>query len=253
MKRRIFLKAISTTSLLSIINPLGLFDDLIPEEEVMLPFIDGIRKVSKLQLTPNAAELYAHNYYCDYSYDAMAPYREWYAYQQALAVWEQQMMYWMQQEQYYAWLKQFYIQKMKQLLYVYRGHMQIGLPQIWDHIESIYGYARDKYGQPILFGLNQYQNNVAVKDNLIGASKIFYTISNYYGLNEAQKTVGPQSTEVPAAIEFGNNFLFGKKYDTENGLLAVSNPNQLVRADNGKVGRLAKYVTGPDGEKYGVV
>lgn len=253
MNRKKFIKTASATLTLTIFNPLQIVEELVPEQEVYLPFIDGMRKVTRLKsensLVNNATAQY---YYGGYSYGSLAPYQNWYAYQQALHQWQQQMLYWRQQ-QYYAWLRRSHIQRMQQLLYQYRNYQQIGQPQVWSNVKSIYGFARDNYAQPTLFGLNKYRNNVSVKDNIKGAAKIFDAINNYYGASEAQKTVGPQSSESNAAIKFGNKYLYGKKYDTENGIVAISNPDQKVTADNGKVGQLAKYVTGPDGEQYAVV
>ena len=67
-----------------------------------------------------------------------------------------------------------------------------------------------------------------------------------------KKTVDPQSSEIGATIVVPNNILLrGKGYKTENGALAVSdNP---VRTEDGEVGKLVKYHTGPDGEEYMIV
>ena len=123
MKRKTFIKALSATAIVSLANPAGLIEVFLPDEEFYLPFIDGKRKVIRLKSKiALISELKAQYYYRqNYSYGAIAPYQQWYAYQQALQYWQQRMLYWRQQ-QYYAWLRQAHIQKMQQLLYRYRHY-----------------------------------------------------------------------------------------------------------------------------------
>lgn len=256
MKRKIFIKAIMATSVLTVVDPLRLLESLEPEKDITLPFVDGHRTVTLLKpksewVSKLNAQYYYGSYYNSYSYSNLANYQYWYNYQQAVSYYQQSMARW--QQQYYTWMQQSHVQQMQRLLQQYRSYQQIGQPDVWPAVKSIYAYAKD-YSGPTLFGLNKYKQAVATKDNLQGAAKIFDAINNHYGQREAERTVGPQSDEKLARITLPNGqYKNGKYYDTDNGFLAVSNPDELVRADNGKVGRLAKYVTGDDGQQYAVV
>lgn len=256
MERKKFIRTALATTGLVMMNPFSLLDILEPETEVLLPFIDGKRKVTLLKPKRslfNSVQAQSYGYYNNYSYGNLAPYQQWYAYQQALAEWNTRLAYW-QQQQYYAWLQQVHIQRMQTVLSHYNNYQYIGQPDVWPTVKSIYAFAKDNFNQPTLFGINKSRQEVAINSNLKGAAKIFNAVNQYYGNNEAEKTVGPQSSEKPAKITLPNNdFKWGKYYKTENGVLAVSNPDQKVMADNGYVGQLAKYVTGPDGEQYAVV
>jgi hypothetical protein len=265
MERKQFIKVAFATTGLVIANPFSILDIFDPEKDVMLPFLDGKRSVTLLKPKVNAintAHAQVGGYYGNYNYGNLAPYQQWHAYQQALAEWNARMQYW-QQQQYYAWLQQAHIQRMQAALNHYSNYQHIGDPQVWPQVRSIYAYAKDNYNQPTLFGINQSRQEVAIKDNLEGAAKIWNAVNQHYtnqrggefGSKEAQKTVGPQSSETNAAIRLPDNSIkIGKKYNTANGIVAISNPNEQVRDNNtGQVGRLAKFVTGPDGEQYAVV
>lgn len=254
MERKHFLKAALATTGLALVNPFSVLDIFDFETDVILPFIDGNRKVTllkpKISLF-NSVKAQNYGYYNNYNYGNLAPYQQWYAYQQALAEWNMRMQYW-QQQQYYAWFQQAHMQKMQSVLSHYSSSQHIGQPDVWPEVKSIYAFAKDNFNQPTLFGINSNRHEVAVKNNVKGAAKVFDAINNYYGHGEAEKTVGPQSSEVPAAITLpGGNRMLGVSYDTKNGSLSIS--NDQVRADNGQVGKLIKYVTGPDGAQYKVV
>lgn len=258
MERKQFLKAALATTGLVVVNPFSILDIFDPEKDVILPFLDGERSVTLLKprigLTNNA-HAQVNGYYGSYNYGHLAPYQQWYAYQQAVAEWNMRMQYWRQQ-QHYAWLQQAHIQRMQAALNHYSNYQHIGDPQVWPHVRSIYAFAKDNYNQPTLFGINQSRQEVAVRDNLEGSAKIFNAVTQYYGQSEAEKTVGPQSSESNAAIRLpnSNEIRLGKQYRTSNGIVAISHPNEKVRDNTtGQVGRLAKFVTGPDGEQYAVV
>ncbi|CAN0450905.1 unnamed protein product, partial [Ectocarpus fasciculatus] len=254
MKRAQFLKAALATSGLTITNPLSFFEIFISDKDVILPFMDGNRSVTLLRpkISPvGLVKAQVNGYYGSYSYGYLAPYQQWYAYQQAVAEWSRRMQYW-QQQQYYTWLQQAHAQRMQAVLNHYSNYQNIGEPQVWPQVRSIYAFAKDNFNYPTLFGINKSRREVAVKDNVQGAAKIFNAVNQYYGESEAEKTVGPQSSESNAAIRLPNNDIkLGRQYDTANGIVAVSHPNEIVRDNTtGQVGRLAKFGTGPDGEQY---
>ncbi len=265
MERKEFLKLALATAGLAVVNPFKVVDLFESEKDVILPFLDGKREVTLLKPKVsliNKVDAQVYGYYNNFSYNNLAPYQQWYAYQRAVAEWNAQMQYWRQQ-QYYTWLQQSHIQQMQSVLNQYSNHQHIGEPQVWPEVRSIYAFAKDNFSQPTLFGINKDRHDVAIKDNLQGAAKIWEAVNQHYssqggpqfGYSEAQKTVGPQSSETNAAIRLPNNDIkIGKAYDTRNGIVAISKPTDLVRDNTtGKVGQLAKFVTGPDGEQYKVV
>ena len=215
MERKEFLKAVIATTGLSVVNPGSVLDFLEPEKDVILPFMDGKRSVTLLKprvSLMNKAQAQVSGYYGSYNYANLAPYQQWYAYQQAMAEWNMRMQYWRQQ-QFYAWLQQAHVQRMQTVLSHYNNYQHIGEPQVWPQVRSIYAFAKDNFNQPTLFGINQSRQEVAVRDNLEGSAKIFNAVSQYYGQSEAEKTVGPQSSESNAAISLPNSseIRLGKK------------------------------------------
>jgi hypothetical protein len=141
---------------------------------------------------------------------------------------------------------------MQYLIQQYSNYQQISAPKIMEHIRSLYAFANTPGYSPALIGLNGQKNNVAIQDTLKGAASVWDEVSDYYSDKEAQKSVGPQSSERPATIKIpGNILLKGKGYETKNGALGVS--SDLVQTEDGKVGNLVKYRTGPDGEQYMVI
>ncbi|MCJ8210408.1 hypothetical protein MUY27_11870 [Mucilaginibacter sp. RS28] len=259
MKRRAFVQALACTSTLAVINPLEIMNYFEPARDVVLPFIDGKKTVTILapkRILVNQAQAQyqvPYGYQGAYAYGNMAPYQNWVAQQQAIAQWQQQMLYW-QQQQYAAWLNQQHIMAVQNMMYQYQGQ-QIAPPQVWPGVRSIYGFAKDYSNTPTMIGVNEYAQPVASKETLRGAAKIFASVNQYYDEQEAERTTGPQTVEQPVQISIPNNSmtLRGKAYGTKNGFVAVSNPDQPVQSNDGRVGRLGKYVTGPDGEQYTVV
>lgn len=256
MKRKSFLKSIVLTTGFSMVNPSGILDLLEPSKDVILPFPRGLkRKItilkSKIGFFNGISAQYQipYSYHQGYNYNNLAQYQQMYAYQQAAAQWNN---YYRQQQQYYTWLQAEHIRQMQYILQHYSSYQQIGDPNIWGHVTSMYAFARNQGYQPVLFGLNSSKDEVAIKDTLKGAANVFDEVNDYYNENEAQKSVGPQTSEVRASIKIPNNIILkGKGYETKNGALAVS--DELVQTEDGEVGKLVKYHTGEDGQQYMVV
>ena len=254
MEKREFIKKIAASTALLAFNPLSVLKISKNDRKVVLPFIDGEKEVILLGYRHfNQNEVMAQygwdylNYGINYNY--LAAYQTFYAYQQALNNWQQMYNQWMAQ-QYYAWLNSYYWQAMQNALNFYRNY-QVTPPTPWNSIKSIYAFAKDYQNKDTFFGINKQYNQVAISETLLGADKVYQKVSNTYGLEEAQKTVGPQSSERNSAITLpDNSILYGKGYDTVNGTVSVSNKDQLVRSNDGKTRRLVKYVTGPDGVRY---
>lgn len=261
MERKFFIKSTLATAALSVIDPFSVFDLFEEERDIMLPFIGGMQKITllkrKSRLIPalNAQTGYhtQYGYQQSYDYGSLAPYNQWYAYQQAVAYWNQQLVAWQQQQQYNYWLQQSHIYRMQYMLSQYQGNQQIGQPSIAPAVRGIYGFAKDSYNQPTLFGLNTQQAPVEVKHTVKGAAKIFDRVNKFYGGEEAERAVLPQTSEGLAQIVLPNNtMLAGKYYHTEKGTVAISNPDQKVLSQDGTEGQLGKYVT-KDGLQYMVV
>ncbi len=254
MNRKHFLKSLALTTGFSVVNPSGLLEFFSPVRELILPFPRGVKKKVTI-LAPKQGlfnQVSAQNIRTTYdyhqggNYNSIAAYGQWYEYQQAAAQWN---AYVQQQQQYYNWLR---TDQLQNLLQQYSPYQQIGSPSVAEHVRSVYAFAKNYNTPPVLFGLNRNQNQVATKDTLEGSYNVWEEVADYYGNKEAQKTVAPQSSEVRATIKIPNNILLqGKGYETNNGALAVS--DDLVEDEDGEVGNLVKYRTGPDGEQYMIV
>jgi hypothetical protein len=255
MNRKYFLKSLALTTGFSIVNPSGVLELFAPVRDLILPFPRGVKK-KVIILAPKqglfnevSAQHYVrtpYGYHTGGNYNSIAAYGQWYAHQQAVAQWNS---YVQQQQQYYNWLQ---ANQMQYLLQQYSSYQQIGPPSIWEHVRSVYAFAKNYNTPPVLFGLNRNQNQVATQETLEGASNVWEEVADYYGKKEAQKTVAPQTSEKRAKIKIPNNiFLNGNGYETDNGALAVS--DELVETEDGEVGNLVKYQTGPDGEEYMIV
>ncbi len=257
MDRKKFLQSLALTTGITVVNPLGLLDFFSPIQETMLPFPRGVmKKVVILKERVGAVEKLnaqyvrtPYGYHQGYNYNYLAQYNQMYAYQQAAAQWN---AYYQQQQQYYAWFQNEYQRQMQALLQQYSNYQQISAPKVMEHIRSLYAFANNPGSSPTLFGLNSQKSDVAIKNTLKGAASVWDEVSDYYSEKEAQKTVGPQTSEGRAAIKIpGNIILNGRGYETKNGGLGVS--NDLVQTEDGEVGNLVKYKTGPDGEQYMVI
>lgn len=248
MNRRKFLKnsAILGLSYTSASLLLNVFND---GEEVILPSVEGDLKV----LIPRASmgivsSAYAQSYYYNNSYQQMAHYNEMLAYQRALVEWRRQLAYY--QVQQYQWIRQQQIIALQNLMVKYSNY-QIGQPKPWDSIESIYGFAVYN-NQPTLFGVNSKSKPVSIKKTVQGAGAVFEKVGEYFNQSTQEKATGPQTSESPAKIVLPNgSTLDGNGYKTKYGALGVS--NDIVQTQDGKVGQLAKYKLGKDGNQYLVV
>ena len=261
MERKSFIKTVLATATLSVINPFTVFDLFEEEKDIMLPFIGGMQRITLLKhkaslvsdLTAQSAYYSPYAYQQSYHYSHMAPYDQWYAYQQAVAYWNQQLLVWQQQQQYNSWLQQSHIQRMQYLLSQYQGSQKIGQPSLAPTVQSIYGFAKDSNERPTLFGLNSQQTPVEIKDTVPGTAKIAEVVTEAYGEQEAEVAVLPQSSEGKALMTLPNNSMLNAKYfKTARGTVGVTDPGQPVVAANGRVGQLGKFVT-KDGEQYMVI
>lgn len=254
MNRKYFLKSLALTAGFSIVNPTRVLEFFAPNRDFILPFPRGVKKKVRI-LTPkqglfNEATAQQvrtpYSYYSGGNYNNMATYGQWYANQQAIAQWN---AYVQQQQQYYNWLRW---EQLQYLLQQYSHYQQIGTPTVAEHVRSVYAFAQNYDTSPVFFGLNRNQNKVAIQETVEGAYNVWDDVADYYGRKEAQKTAAPQSSEKRATIKIPNNILLnGKGYETDNGALAVS--DELVETEDGEVGNLVKYRTGPDGEEYMIV
>jgi|GEM_PF-3544127 hypothetical protein len=257
MERNVFLKSLALTAGFTIANPWGLVEEFLePSKDITLPFPRGVKKVVTI-LRPktgifnkvDAQQITNFGYHQGYNYNNLAQYQQMYAYQQAVNQWD---AYYRQQQQYYTWLQTEHFRQMQYLLQQNSNYQQIGVPNIWEHIRSMYAFAKTPGTQPTLLGLNSARSSIGIRDTLKGAANVWDEVNEYYDEKEAQKTTGPQSSEIRAAITIPNNItLRGKGYETKNGALAVS--DELVKSEDGEVGKLVKFETGPDGEQYMVV
>lgn len=99
MERKYFIKTVLATATLSAISPFALVELLKEKEDIILPFADGMRKITLLKpkkglianLEAQVGYQTQYGYQQSYNYNLLAPYQEWYAYQQALANWNQQI------------------------------------------------------------------------------------------------------------------------------------------------------------------
>jgi hypothetical protein len=259
MDRKIFLKHLALTSTFTVSNPLYLAELFSPMREVLLPFPQGTKKLVTLLSSPQeyvvAQKINAQtaipyaNYSNNFSYNYLAPYQQWYSYQQAINYWNN---FYYQQQNYYSWLENSYLSAMQQLLMQYQNYQQIGQPTIWNDIESLYAYVGNSYNGHKFIGLNSDQVPVSISNTIPGAGNAWSAVNSDYGENEAQRAVGPQSSEVNAAIKLPNNMqIRGKGYKTKNGALAVS--DSYVQTEDNQIGKLVKYRTRKDGEQFLVV
>lgn len=145
MNRQTFMKSMLATATFSVFNPFGVLDLFTPVKDIVLPFIDEEKKITLLKRSKGLVEeansqnyQTQYGYHSNYNYNTLAPYQEWYAYQQAIAQWN---YYYQQQQQYYAWLQQAHLQQMQYLMQQYNGY-QIGVPAVRPAIQSIYAFAK---------------------------------------------------------------------------------------------------------------
>tara|TARA_R110001599_G_scaffold353775_1_gene597172 strand:+ start:10829 stop:11578 length:750 start_codon:yes stop_codon:yes gene_type:complete len=249
MNRRHFVKSISATGLYFCGG--AAFTELFKHsEEVRLPSLDGELTLQLPQTSSgfiSSAHADTYNFY-NHSYQNMAPYQNMVAYNIALQEWRRQLYQY--QMQRYQWIQQQHIQRLQQMMTNYSGY-QIGNPSPWDSVRSIYGFAVSN-NKPTLFGLNSNSESVQIQRSVQGAGAVFRKVGEYYNQNAQEQVVGPQSSESPAKIVLPNgSTLDGNGYQTQTGGLAVS--NEIVRSADGKVGQLAKYKLGKDGNQYLIV
>lgn len=256
MERRNFIRNVFVGSSVLTLGLSEVINSLIPQEDIILPFLDGEHKVTIYKNKFHFIQkTYAQQYmdYYGYNYGHLAPYGQWIAYQQAYNAWYQQMQMWYQQ-QHFSWLQSQHIQRMQQIMAMYQsGYQMGGNPQVMDYVQSIYGFAYGRGGL-IFFGMNADRQHVGTQKTVKGASAMYDGIKSYYQSEEkAQGNVLPQSTERGATITLPNgSTLAGNGYRTTNGSFGVSTD---VVTDNttGKTGQVAKFKTAEDGEKYMVI
>lgn len=252
--RRLFLKrnvlgaAVATIGVGEIARSLGNI------EWVRLPTMQGelrIREIPDAGRILSKANAQGYSYHSGGSYTAMAPSADWVAYVMARQRWEMQMAQWYAAQQY-QWMMMAHRQRMLQILAQYESYPQVGRPKVYPTAHAVLGFARESSGQPVWFGMTEDKKHVEVKKSLKGASKAWDAIGKLYDDGERESAVVPQSTEKVLQITLPNgNKLLGNGYKTTNRGLGVS--LEKVQAEDGRVGNLLKFTTGPDGENYLVI
>lgn len=249
MNRRNFIKA-GLVGAVGLTVPLKGIELLLNEyKEVDLPFLDGIQTVRipvrSFSLVPEA---HATNF-GGYDYRAMAQYEHMRRIEQARIYWEQRMRAMMAQR--YRWMQERHWEEINRQMGNYAGY-NIGEPNVWGSIRSIYGFAEREHYKPVLFGVNRKKRPVAISKTLKGSAAVFEKVGEFFDRDEQEKTVGPQSNEVQAKILLpSGDTLTGNGYKTKNGALALS--NNVVQTADGSVGQLAKYKLSDDGNQYLIV
>jgi len=249
MNRSTFIKTLFATGVISIIDPLWIADELLPDDEFILPFLSGNRKIRILRPKNGILSTAQAQYYRGYNYGSFAPYHQWYAYRQAQQVWQQRMRQWQAQQN---WISRMHLQRMQTLMGRYQNYQNIGQPSMFPSIQSIYGYASNNQSNPTLFGLNGNAQPLAIQDTTKGAAKVFASINEAYNdQDEALKSAAPQSSEGNTYMPLPNGKKLSAKYfDTKNGDLKLS--NELEEAADGSKGQLAQFVT-RHGKHYEIV
>ncbi len=252
--RRAFLKTRVLGGAAALLGLGELARQVLPGRDIVLPFLEGPRRIRLLAPGPGLwAPAHAQNfrYYAGGSYGAMAPYDEWLAHAQARQRWEAQMAAWRAMQQY-QWMQAAHQARMRMILAQYQNYAWVGKPDVWDSVQSVYGFAKDNAGTPVLFGMGADRSQVQVKASLKGASSVWSKLGEHYARDEQERAVGPQSAEVPVKIMLPDgSALAGNGYKTAHGALGVS--RQTVQTADGQVGNLAKFTTGPDGNQYLVI
>lgn len=247
MLKRNFLKFAT----LSVVPSVVLMDVIVrSDRKITLPTLNGFEEITispSISFIPNAnAQGYA--YYSGGAYGQLAPNDQWRLHMAAVQQWQQQMQAWQME---YAWLQEQHRIRMEQIVKYYKSYQYVGDPNVWPHVESVYGFAKDQ-GETVFFGMNADKEHVAIKKTLGGASKVYDAVRNIAGEKIAQTTTGPQSSESLAKIQLPDgDFLDATAYVTNNGAMAVS--DKKVTASNGKTGNLAKFHIGKDNQRYLVV
>ena len=101
-------------------------------------------------------------------------------------------------------------------------------------------------------GVNSRSKQVAIKNTLGGAETVFGRVGDFFGQKTQQRVIGPQTSETRARIVLpSGDTLPGNGYKTKDGGFAVS--NETVASADGRVGRLAKYTLGKDGNQYLII
>lgn len=158
---------------------------------------------------------------------------------------------WRRQMQAHRWAQEQHRRAMEDFMRRNPSYQYANRPTPFPHVESVYAVALDRQQTPVLFGANREGKPVEIKHTVKGASAAFNLLKNI-GQEDAERSVGPQTSEVKAQIELPNDgeFIPARGYETANGVLAVSTDNYETR--DGRTGAIAKYET-RDGERYMIV
>ena len=252
MKRRKFLSNIICYSAATVAIP-AVHASFSKRKIVSLPSFTGNIEVEleAEQWSPiGAAHAQQYQYYSNaYGYQRMLQHQQYYAQQQAFAQWQAYLQH--QAMQQYFWMQQQHIAAIQQMM-MQRPNYQISNPNVWNSVQSIYGFGK-RQQQDVMVGLNRYLQQVELSNTLPAAGALFENLKkNNVPQNYVQKAVGPQTNEQPVKISLPDGRLLdGKAFRSEAGFIALA--DKEVQATNGKVGKLAKYVLDGQGERYLVI